>query len=210
SHPIKAGLEEKSGNHNNGGNFSGVGISAPMFMQFENMQKILKAKYLAALANPKEQNCLDTLSMIKEIAPSFGITFECFDVTNEGEILPTLMKIKSAPIPFDAIYVLSGSPFTENSETIFKFGCEEKIAMVGEKEGMIRNGALMGTVVPYEQAGKLAAKIVDIHRRYRIAMAHIPIQYPEFYCIINRKVAEIFGLHPDPKKINFQWFIPEE
>jgi putative ABC transport system substrate-binding protein len=210
SYPIKAGLEERGGNRNNEGNFSGVGISAPMFIQFENMQKILKVKHLAVLVNPREQNCLNTLSMIEEVAPSFGINFECFDVTSGKEFLPALAKIKSAPIPFDAIYVPSGSPFTENSETIFKFGYEEKIAMIGEKEDMIRNGALMGTVAPYEQTGKLAAKIVDIHRRYRIAVAHIPIQYPEFYCIINQKVAEILGIHPDPKKINFHWFIPRE
>jgi ABC-type uncharacterized transport system substrate-binding protein len=213
SYPSKAGLVEEDDNRNSissGKNFSGVGISAPMSMQFENMQKVLKVKHLAVLANPKEQNCLDTLSMIEEIAPSFGIAFERFDVTNGKEILSILTEIKSAPIPFDAIYVPSGSPFTENSKTIFNFGYEEKIAIVGEKEDMIRDGALMGTVAKYEEGGKLAAKILDIHCRYRIAMAHIPIQYPKFYCTINRKIAKALGIHPDSQKINFQWFIAQE
>jgi ABC-type uncharacterized transport system substrate-binding protein len=148
--------------------------------------------------------------MIEENAPSFGITFERFEVTDEKEILPTLTKIKSASTPFDAIYVPSGSPFTENSGTIFDFGCAEKIAMVGEKEDMIRSGALMGTVAKYKEGGRLAAQIVNMHRRYRIAMAHIPVQYPRSYCIINRKVAEALGFHLDPKNIDFQWFTPGE
>ncbi|MDR1906793.1 MAG: hypothetical protein LBQ03_01055 [Puniceicoccales bacterium] len=213
SYPTKAGLVKDDTDRNtasNGRNFSGIGISAPMFVQLKNMQRILKVKHLAVLANPKEENCLDTLSMIEEIAPSFGITFKRFDITKAEEILPILTKIQSAPIPFDGIYVPSGSPFTENSEIIFNFGRTEKIAMVGEKEDMIRDGALMGTVAKYWEGGQLVAKILDMHRRYRISMAHIPIQYPEFYCIINRKIAEELGVHLDPEKINFKWFTARE
>jgi putative ABC transport system substrate-binding protein len=210
SYPTKAWLMEGDASHGdagNGGNFSGVGTSAPMAIQLENMQKVLKVRRLAVLVNPREQNCLDTLAMIEENAPSFGIAFKCFEVTNKEELLPTLVKIKSASPRFDAIYVPSGSPFTENSGVIFDFGCKEKIAMVAEKEDMIRGGALMGTVSKYEEGGKLAAQILDMHRYYRIAMGHIPIQYPEFYCVINRKVAEILGFRPDPKKVNFQWVV---
>jgi putative ABC transport system substrate-binding protein len=213
SYPTKVGFVKENFNRNNANkekNFSGVGISAPMSMQFENMQKILKVKHLAVLTNPKEQNCMGTLNMIEEIAPAFGIAFERFDVTSEEEILPILTKIKSDPIPFDATYVPSGSPFTENSKIIFNFGYEEKMTIVGEKEEMIRDGAFMGTVAKYAEGGKLSAKILDMHCRYQIAMAHIPIQYPEFYCIINQKIAEALGIHPDPKKINFQWFISQK
>jgi ABC-type uncharacterized transport system substrate-binding protein len=166
-------------------------------MQFQNMQKNLKVKRLAILFNPREQNCLDTSVVIEEIAPLCGITFERFEATNKKEILSALAEITPTSTPFDAIYVPSGSPFTENSETTFGFGCTEKTAMVGENEDMIQNGAFMGTVAKYEESGKLAAQIVDIHRRYRIAMPHIPIQYPQFYCIINRKVPIQYS---DPNK----------
>ncbi|MDR0417995.1 MAG: hypothetical protein LBH08_00980 [Puniceicoccales bacterium] len=207
-YPAKSGLVEDDMGHNSindGGNFSGVGVAAPMFMQLKNMQKVLKVTHLAVLVNPQEQNSLDTLSMIKDVTPSFGIIVERFDVTNEKEIFLALTKIQSASIPFDAIYIPSGSPFTENSKVISDFGCKEKIAMIGEKEGMICDGALMGTVAKYRECGQLAAEIVNIHRRYRIAMAHIPVQYPKFYCIINQEVTETLGVHPNPEKINFQW-----
>jgi putative ABC transport system substrate-binding protein len=210
SYPTKAWFMENDVGYNyagNRGNFSGVGTSAPMAMQLKNMQKVLKVRRLAVLVNPKEQNGLDTLSMIEENAPSFGIAFKCFEVIDKEQLLPTLIKIKSTLPCFDAVYVTSGSPFTENSEVIFDFGCTEKIAMIGEKEDMIRDGALMGTVSKYEEGGKLAAKIVDMNWYYRIAMGHIPMQYPEFYCVINRKVAEILGFRPDPKKIDFQWSV---
>jgi ABC-type uncharacterized transport system substrate-binding protein len=143
--------------------------------------------------------------VIEEIAPSFGIIFQCFDVTNEQEMLPALEKIKSTLPHFDAIYVPSGAPFTENSEIIFNFGRTKKIAMISEREDMIRDGALMGTVIRYEEGGELAAKILDMHHCYQIAMDHIPLQYSKFYCLINEEVAEALGVHPDARKINFLW-----
>ncbi|MDR1366328.1 MAG: hypothetical protein LBJ13_00225 [Puniceicoccales bacterium] len=206
-YPAKSGLvnDDPGRNINDGGNFSGVGTAAPMTIQLGNIQKIFKMQRLAFLVNPQEQNSLYTSDMIEDTTSQFGITSKHFNATNKEEIFLALAKIKSASSPFDALYVPSGSPFTENSKAIFDFGCAEKIAMICEKEDMICAGALMGTVAKCKEGGQLAAKIVDMNHRYRIAMAHIPIQYPKFYCIVNRETAEVFGVKPNPQKINFQW-----
>jgi ABC-type uncharacterized transport system substrate-binding protein len=190
SYPIHSGLIARGEGHN-GGNLSGIGISAPMDMQIKN---------LAVLVNPAEQNSLDTCGILEELAKASLITVERFEVRDEEEILKVLEKIRSKKI-FDGIYVTSASLFMENSGSIFDFGREAKIPMIAEQIDMVKKGALLGTIASYESAGKTVAKIIDMNYINGIAMSNIPVQHSDFFCIVNRRTAEILGINLNTEEI---------
>ncbi|MDR2200963.1 MAG: ABC transporter substrate-binding protein [Puniceicoccales bacterium] len=214
SHPVATGLITHNEGHN-GGNLSGVGTSAPMELQLENMKHILgDLKHLTVLVNPKEQNCLQSFEALELAAKEKSITLERVDISDEDAIATQLTKLGEGK-PNGAIYVTSSSFFSENARAIFDHGRSQKIAMVAEQMDMIPYGALMGTGPSYESSGKMAAKILDMNYDANIILSAIPIQWPEFFCFINKNTAKILSLSPRDTPFKVLWiedkaFLEEE
>ncbi|MDR1434821.1 MAG: ABC transporter substrate-binding protein [Puniceicoccales bacterium] len=197
SHPFRVGLVASTEN-NNGGKLSGVCTSAPMEDQLKNIQTILPLKNLAVLVDPKEQNCLDGFDALEEAAKKQNITLLRFAINGEEEIQTALAKIGKV----DAIYVTSSSFFEENAKLIFDHGRSAKIPMVAEQMNMISNGALMGTAASYTSSGKVAAKILDINCKFKVPISAIPVQFPEFFCSINKNTAKILDIQISDAQAN--------
>jgi putative ABC transport system substrate-binding protein len=203
SHPVETGLITHN-EGNNGGNLSGVGTSAPMEVQLENIKRLLNTQHLRVLVNPMEQNCLQSFDALEVAAKSKGITLERIDIGDEDAVELQLTKLGENKAN-GALYVTSSSFFSENGRTIFDYGRSQKIAMVVEQMDMIPQGALMGTGPSYESSGKMAAKIVAMNYDYDIPLSAIPIQWPEFSCFINENTAKILNISFPDTALNVQW-----
>ncbi|MDR1303450.1 MAG: ABC transporter substrate-binding protein [Puniceicoccales bacterium] len=205
SDPFRAGLANPRG-VNDGHNLSGVATSVPVEKQLENAQTFLKMEHIFVFVYSREQNCLDSFEALEAAARAKKIPLSRIDVTSAEELTVQLERLaKERPLEGSALYVPSSSFFTEHKQTIFERARSAGVPTVVEQRDMVEAGALMGTTVSYESAGRLAAEIVNINHQFGVSVAAIPVQYPENSCQINGDTAKALGINVDGAEVEVEW-----
>ena len=191
--PVESGIVEKM--NSTGANISGVSNMVPLHFQIENALKIIQFKKLGVFFNPRENNSMIIRSQLKELGGKYDFQVVDFRSTPVMQMLQENLKtLINKSVDVDAVYLPSDSFLVTNAELIGRLLKKAKVGSIGAIKKFVDKGVMTGTVVDYYTLGKLAAKIVDKHRKGR-DLQDIPVQIQEEPSIvINKGTIDLLNL----------------
>lgn len=188
--PVYAGLVQNPDAPE--GNVTGTSDLSPVAKQLElGMTLIPNTKKVGILYNTSELNSQLQVDIAKESAKDLGIEIIEIPVTNTSEFEPALnAKINN----IDFLFLPSDNLVASNMPIISKIAMNNKVALIGVDEPMIKNGALACEGLDYYklgyQTGIMAAEILGGK-----SIKDIPVSMlKETQLIINEDVVKELGI----------------
>lgn len=178
-----------------GGNISGVSSGIPLSLQIETALKVIPFKSLGLFFNPREKNSEIQREELYELAKS--LHFAVIDFRSppvQNMLQENLQKLIDQSLVVDVVYLPLDSFLVSNAELIGPQLRVAKIKSIGSIKDYIEHGVLMGLVPDYYALGKVAATIVDRHRKGE-PLSHIPVQrVKEPLLMINITTAKLLNV----------------
>jgi putative ABC transport system substrate-binding protein len=197
--PVGAGLA--SAFVATGRNVTGVSHLVPMADQLRAMQRFGNVRKLGVIYNAQEANSILAVEQLRQHAAQFQ--FELIEASlhsgqkpDTSEIAEAMRKLVDAKSDF--IYLPSDSSLIERAPTIVGLANAARIPVISATEGPIRkDGALMGLVSNYSNAGAFAGYKAEQILLGKAAAGKIPIEtLQRFTLVINMKSAIQLGVYP--------------
>lgn len=197
--PIGAGLADAFAA--TGRNLTGVSHLVPMPDQLRAMQRFRKVRKLGVIYNSLEANSQLAVEQLLHLAGQFQ--FELLgvpllsgqkpDVAEIGEAMHRLLESKP-----DFIYLPSDSSLIERAAMIVGYASAAGVPLISATEDPIRkDGALMGLVSNYANAGAFAGYKAEQILLGRSAVGNTPIEtLQRFALVVNMKTALQLGVYP--------------
>jgi ABC-type uncharacterized transport system substrate-binding protein len=197
--PLGAGLASSFAA--TGRNLTGVSHVVPMADQLRAMQRFRPIKKLGVIYNSYEANSILAVEQLRQHAARLG--FALVEAPLLSGQQPTADDVAEAMDGLvaatpDFIYLPSDSSLIERAGTIVGLATARRIPVISATEGPIRdNGALMGLVSNYTNAGAFAAYKAEQILTGKEAVGKIPIEtLQRFSLVVNMKAAVRLGIYP--------------
>ena len=184
-----------------GRNLTGVSHLVPMPDQLRAMQRFSKVHKLGVIYNALEANSRLAVEQLRRLAAQFQ--FELIeapllsgqkpDVGEIGEAMHRLIESKP-----DFVYLPSDSSLIERAAMIVSLASAAGVPLISATEDPIRkDGALMGLVSNYANAGAFAAYKAEQILLGKAVAGKIPIEtLQRFALVVNMKTAKKLGIYP--------------
>ena len=182
-------------------NLTGVSHIVPMPDQLRAMQQFRSVRKLGVIYNSLEANSKLAVEQLRQLAPQFQ--FELLETPllsgqkpDAREIDEAMRRlIQSRP---DFIYLPSDSSLIERAAVVVGFATAAGVPLISATEDPIRkDGALMGLVSNYANAGAFAGYKAEQILLGKTAAGKIPIEtLQRFALVINMKAARLLGIYP--------------
>jgi ABC-type uncharacterized transport system substrate-binding protein len=197
--PVGAGLA--SAFAETGRNLTGVSHLVPMPDQLRAMLRFKKVRKLGVIYNSLEANSNLAVEQLRELATRFQ--FELIEASLRSGQKPAPSEIAEAMHGLleskpDFIYLPSDSSLIERAGTIVGLASAAGVPLISATEDPIRkDGALMGLVSNYANAGAFAAHKAEQILLGKAAAGRIPIEtLQRFTLVVNMKAASQLGIYP--------------
>jgi putative ABC transport system substrate-binding protein len=197
--PIGAGLAPALAA--TGRNLTGVSHLVPMADQLRAMQRFRQVSKLGVIYNVSEPNSRLAVAQLRALAAQFKLQLVEEAVISGPK--PEATEIAQAMRPLIAarpgfIYLPSDSSLIERADAIVELARPAGIPIISATEGPIReDGALMGLVSNYANAGAFAGYKAEQILRGKEAVRNIPIEtLQRFTLVVNMTTAVQLGIYP--------------
>jgi putative ABC transport system substrate-binding protein len=197
--PVGAGLANAFAE--TGRNLTGVSHLVPMPDQLRAMQRFKKVRKLGVIYNSLEANSNLAVEQLRELATR--LQFELIEAPLQSGQKPAPSEIAEAMHRLlgskpDFIYLPSDSSLIERAGTIVSLASAAGVPLISATEDPIRkDGALMGLVSNYANAGAFAAHKAEQILLGKAVAGKIPIEtLQRFALVVNMKTAVQLGIYP--------------
>jgi putative ABC transport system substrate-binding protein len=197
--PIGAGLAPAFAA--TGRNLTGVSHLVPMIDQLRAMQRFRVATKLGVIYNVSEPNSRLAVTQLRALAAQFKL--QLLESALISGPKPDAAEVAEAMQPLIAarpgfIYLPSDSSLIERAASIVELARTAGIPIISATEGPIRqDGALMGLVTNYGNAGAFAGYKAEQILRGKEAVRSIPIEtLQRFTLVVNMTTAGHLGIYP--------------
>jgi putative tryptophan/tyrosine transport system substrate-binding protein len=184
-----------------GRNLTGVSHLVPMTDQLRAMLRFRQVTKLGVIYNVSEPNSRLAVTQLRELAAQFKLQLVESPITSGPN--PGVAEVAEAMQPLIAarpgfIYLPSDSSLIERAAAIVELARAAGIAIISATEGPIRqDGALMGLVTNYANAGAFAGYKAEQILRGKQAVRSIPIEtLQRFALVVNMATAVQLGVYP--------------
>jgi putative ABC transport system substrate-binding protein len=184
-----------------GRNLTGVSHLVPMVDQLRAMQRFRQVTKLGVIYNVSEPNSRLAVAQLRALAAQFKLELVEAAVISgprpdAGEVAEAMRPLIAARPGF--IYLPSDSSLIERAATIVELALPAGIPIISATEGPIRqDGALMGLVTNYANAGAFAGYKAEQILRGKEAVRSIPIEtLQRFTLVVNMATAVHLGVYP--------------
>jgi putative ABC transport system substrate-binding protein len=197
--PIGAGLAPAFAA--TGRNLTGVSHLVPMVDQLRAMQRFREVTKLGVVYIVSEPNSRLAVTQLRALAAQFKL--QLLESALISGPKPDAAEVAEAMQPLIAarpgfIYLPSDSSLIERAATIVELARPAGIPIISATEGPIRqDGALMGLVTNYGNAGAFAGYKAEQILRGKEAVRSIPIEtLQRFTLVVNMTTAGHLGVYP--------------
>lgn len=184
-----------------GRNLTGVSHLVPMADQLRAMQRFRQVTKLGVIYNASEPNSRLAVAQLRELVGQFKLQLVEEAIISgpkpkAAEVAQAMRRLIAARPGF--IYLPSDSSLIERADAIVALARPADIPIISATEGPIReDGALMGLVSNYANAGAFAAYKAEQILRGKEAVGNIPIEtLRRFTLVVNMKTAVQLGIYP--------------
>jgi ABC-type uncharacterized transport system substrate-binding protein len=184
-----------------GRNLTGVSHLVPMADQLRVMQRFGQVTKLGVIYNVSEPNSRLAVAQLRGLAAQFKL--QLLEAAVISGPKPDAAEVAEAMRPLIAarpgfIYLPSDSSLIERAATIVELARSAGIPIISATEGPIRHdGALMGLVTNYANAGAFAGYKAEQILRGKEAVRSIPIEtLQRFTLVVNMATAAQLGVYP--------------
>jgi ABC-type uncharacterized transport system substrate-binding protein len=184
-----------------GRNLTGVSHLVPMADQLRAMQRFRQVTKLGVIYNVSEPNSRLAVAQLRGLAAQFKL--QLLEAAVISGPKPEAADVAEAMQPLiaarpDFIYLPSDSSLIERAAAIVELARRAGIPIISATEGPIRqDGALMGLVTNYANAGAFAGYKAEQILRGKEAVRNIPIEtLQRFTLVVNMTTAVQLGVYP--------------
>ena len=184
-----------------GRNLTGVSHLVPMADQLRVMQRFGQVTKLGVIYNVSEPNSRLAVAQLRGLAAQFKL--QLLEAAVISGPKPDAAEVAEAMQPLIAarpgfIYLPSDSSLIERAATIVELARSAGIPIISATEGPIRqDGALMGLVTNYANAGAFAGYKAEQILRGKEAVRSIPVEtLQRFTLVVNMTTAVQLGVYP--------------
>jgi len=184
-----------------GRNLTGVSHLVPMADQLRAMQRFRQVSKLGVIYNVSEPNSRLAVAQLRALAAQLKLQLVEEAVISGPK--PEATEIAQAMRPLIAarpgfIYLPSDSSLIERADAIVELARPAGIPIISATEGPIReDGALMGLVSNYANAGAFAGYKAEQILRGKETVSNIPIEtLRRFTLVVNMTTAVQLGVYP--------------
>jgi putative tryptophan/tyrosine transport system substrate-binding protein len=184
-----------------GRNLTGVSHLVPMADQLRAMQRFRQVTKLGVIYNASEPNSTLAVTRLRGLAAQFK--FQLVEEAITSGPKPEAAEVAKAMQPLIAarpgfIYLPSDSSLIERAAAIVELARPAGIPIISATEGPIReDGALMGLVSNYANAGAFPGYKAEQILRGKEAVRNIPIEtLQRFTLLVNMTTAVQLGVYP--------------
>jgi putative ABC transport system substrate-binding protein len=184
-----------------GRNLTGVSHLVPMADQLRAMQRFRQVAKLGVIYNASEPNSRLAVAQLRGLVGQFKLQLVEAAIISGPK--PEAAEIAQAMRPLIAarpgfIYLPSDSSLIERADAIVELARPAGIPIISATEGPIReDGALMGLVSNYANAGAFAGYKAEQILRGKEAVSNIPIEtLRRFTLVVNMTTAVQLGIYP--------------
>lgn len=173
------------------GNITGTSDAIPVDKVFELCKELTpEVKKIGFLYTASEVNSQSVIEQAKEIAPSYGLTFEEVTITNTSELQQAAYSLADK---VDAIYTPIDNTIASAMNVLSEVGKERKIPIYAGADSMVMDGAYATVGINYEDLGKQTADmVIDVLNGK--AISDLPVTtLSDFDKVINKTTATTIG-----------------
>jgi putative ABC transport system substrate-binding protein len=184
-----------------GRNLTGVSHLVPMADQLKAMQRFRQVTRLGVIYNASEPNSRLAVAQLRELAGQFKLQLVEEAIVSgpkpKAAEVAQAMRTLIAARP-DFIYLPSDSSLIDRAAAIVEPARLAGIPIISATEGPIReDGALMGLVSNYANAGAFAGYKAEQILRGKETIGNIPVEtLRRFTLVVNMKTAVQLGIYP--------------